>query len=361
MSVRNRGTSKSPHWHVDFRVRGVRYRIAVPEARTKHEAQQAESHFRSEVFEGRFGNLKPHAPTFKEFVETVYLPYARANKRSHARDAAYCRQFADAFGERRLHEITPLDIERYKQQLIKTPIKDERIRKASTVNMHLCMIGRVLGYAVEAGVLISNPVRKVRKLRAPQHRTRYMTDDEETQLFAALSHPLRSHVLPLVRLALLTGMRRGELLRMRWDTHVNFERGEVYATNTKTGRDRDIPMSDQCRRLLIEMRAAAIGDFLFMHNGKPLGKPSKAFKAACAEAGITNLCFHDLRHTFATRLGDAGASMADIAALLGHSQISMSARYTHATEQGKRRAVAALDARCGQVLVTTAFPARTGT
>ena len=163
MSVRNRGTSKSPHWHVDFRVRGVRYRVAVREARTKHEAQQAESRFRSEVFEGRFGNSTPHTSTFREFVETVYLPYARANKRSHARDAAYCRQFADAFGERRLHEITPLDIERYKQQLIKTSIGDERTRKASTINMHLCMIGRVLGYAVESGVLVSNPVRKVRK------------------------------------------------------------------------------------------------------------------------------------------------------------------------------------------------------
>nr|AXL06090.1 hypothetical protein COB46_07915 [uncultured bacterium] len=137
---------------------------------------------------------------------------------------------------------------------------------------------------------------------------------------------------------------------MRWDTHVDFARGEVYATETKSGKDRSIPMSEDCRHLLLELKErAAAGDYLFTYAGKPIIDPRTAWAEAVSDAGLEDFHFHDLRHTFATRLGDAGASAFDIAALLGHSSINMTARHTHATEAGKRRAIAALDAWCGQV------------
>jgi integrase len=292
-------------------------------------------------------------------VEQTYLPYARANKKSSHLDVSYCKDFVSHFGEHRLEEITPLSIERYKQYLIAKPTYRPGARTASSVNKHIHMLSRVLSYAMDSGMLVENPARKVRKLRESQNRTRVLSHEEEKRLLSTLERRQRAHLQPLVRLALLTGMRRGELLRMRWDTHVDFARGEVYATDTKSGKDRAIPMSEDCRHLLLELKeSATVGDYLFTYAGKPITDSLTAWAEAVSDAELEDFHFHDLWHTFATRLGDAGASVFDIAALLGHSSISMTARYTHATEAGKQRAIAALDARRGQVLVTNAFGAK---
>lgn len=155
----------------------------------------------------------------------------------------------------------------------------------------------------------------------------------------------RKHVYPLVALALGTGMRRGELLNLSW-RHVDFLRGVIHVVNTKTARDRIIPMSQRVREVLIEQRETQKGDLVFTSRriakrraGEGLVDVKKAFTMACSEAGIEDFHFHDLRHTFATRLGDAGCNATTIARLLGHSNIQMSMRYTHASDDALRSAV----------------------
>ena len=155
----------------------------------------------------------------------------------------------------------------------------------------------------------------------------------------------RRHLYPLVALALGTGMRRGELLNLSW-RHVDFLRGVIHVVNTKTARDRIIPMSQSVRQVLIEQRETQKGDLVFASRriakrraGEGLVDVKKAFTVACSEAGIADFHFHDLRHTFATRLGDAGCNVTTIARLLGHSNIQMSMRYTHASDDTLRNAV----------------------
>jgi integrase len=140
------------------------------------------------------------------------------------------------------------------------------------------------------------------------------------------------------------------LLNLSWP-HVDFLRGVIHVVNTKTARDRIMPMSQSVRQVLIEQRQAQEcqteeGDLVFASRriakrGRDEGlvDVKKGFVAACSEAGIADFHFHDLRHTFATRLGDAGCNVTTIARLLGHSNIQMSMRYTHASDDTLRNAV----------------------
>ena len=154
-----------------------------------------------------------------------------------------------------------------------------------------------------------------------------------------------------MQLAIGTGMRRGELLRLEW-SNVDFQRGIIHVLRAKSPlnkpKSRMLPMSQPVRRVLLELRRARKGDYVIQRKGKRMVEIKKAFRAACDDAGIVDFHFHDLRHTFATRLGDAGHSSRTIAALLGHATTIMTDRYTHATDNALRAAV-----ECAQIGTVT--------
>jgi integrase len=160
---------------------------------------------------------------------------------------------------------------------------------------------------------------------------------------AALSGT-RAHLRPLITLAIYTGMRRGELLKLR-RSHVDFGLNLINVKQTKTGKDRTVPMDVSVRETLIRLcEGLSDDDFVFINpqTGVQLTDVKRGFRSACRETGILNLTFHDLRHTFGTRLADAGVDIVKIAELMGHQSILTTRRYTHATEEGKRAAIAQL-------------------
>jgi integrase len=126
-------------------------------------------------------------------------------------------------------------------------------------------------------------------------------------------------------------MRRGEILGLEWK-NVDLTRGLIYVTNTKSSKDRVIPLNQDARSALESMKR--IGRRVFSVDWIKV-----AWTASLSDAKVDDFRFHDLRHTAATRLADAGTDAFTIAAILGHSTIQMSARYTHATDERKRRAV----------------------
>jgi integrase len=136
---------------------------------------------------------------------------------------------------------------------------------------------------------------------------------------------------------------------------VDFVRELIHVTNTKSGRDKFVPMNVMVRSELRKAAESSSADseYLFANptSGKPYVDIKKGFRSACDDAKIRDLRFHDLRHTFGTRLADSGASPRTIRDLMGHSQMATSPRYTHATDHGRRRAVEAL-ATYGQTIVT---------
>lgn len=316
-------------WYFDFTIAGRRYREAVREARTQAQAERAEIAAKEEVYQGRYGLRK--SPVFDDFVRRVYLPHAEQNKRSYGKsDAVYSPVLIRFFGDKRLAEITPLEIEKFKRLRRETPTIRGGPRAPASVNRELECLSRIFSFAVDNGLVSGNPCRKVKKLRQDNRRTRYLTRDEEIRLLAEADlGPW--YLRPLIVVAIQTGMRRGELLNLAW-SDVDLARALVYVRDTKSGKSRELPLSSDALAALRSVRVE--GEKVF-----PLVDFKKAWAGALKRAGISGLRFHDLRHTAATRWADAGADAFTIAALLGHSSIQMSARYAHAVDERKRRIV----------------------
>ena len=190
-------------------------------------------------------------------------------------------------------------------------------------------------------------MRRVHKLREAPARERYLMDDEEKRLFAVLVGR-RAHLRPIVVVALQTGMRQGEILGLKWE-HIDFNQKTIYVAHTKTGRPRRIPMSKPVEVELRSLKQDASSDehaFSYARTGLKLITFRHAWEGACKQAGISGLRFHDLRHTFATRLRAKGVHEMDIMTLLGHTTLQMTSRYTHAMPENLRIAVESLTKRC---------------
>lgn len=338
MSVKKRGDS----WYYFFRVNGVRYRKAIPEARTKYQAQQAEAAARDSIFEGKY-DRRSSSTTFQDFVESAFLPWAKDNKRSWRNDLSRAKPLIAFFGKRRLIDVTRFLIEQFKKQRRDSFNGRGALRSPSSVNRELELLSRIFSFAVERDEIDSNPFKGVKKLPMNNLLTRYLTEDEEPRLMAVLTNR-REHLRPVVVIALNTGMRRSEILSLRWE-QIDFSRDSIHLLRTKSGKPRTVPMNTVVREVLSVMKGINDSECVFVNprTGKPLTDIKNAFKAALKEAGIEGLRFHDLRHTAGTRMADAGVPIAVIADILGHKDIRTTMRYVHATDEGKRRAVKSLE------------------
>jgi integrase len=246
------------------------------------------------------------------------------------------------FGKQRMDEIAPFQIERFKHERRAGLTWRGTQRTPASVNRELEVLSRIFTIAIDNGINIQNPCRKVRLLRMDNQRNRYLSEDEETRLMAILVGR-QAHLRPVVILALHTGMRRGEILSLRWN-QIDFGRGLILVQRTKTGRDRIIPMNSAVKETLDAIRQSTEGDQVF-----PINDVKRSFAYACLKAQIADFRFHDLRHTAATRLADRGTDAFQVAAIRGHSSIQMTARYTHATSDGLRRVMESLAMNAKQV------------
>jgi integrase len=329
-------------WYYDFMIRRQRYRGVIPEALNKAQAEEAEVRMRSKVFEGKY---RPQADNvmLAEFIDSVYLPWARLNKRHPRNDEMHCKAIKEFFGKKTFAQLSPMLIEKFKKHRRESITIFGKPRSPASVNRDLEVLSKILSMAVDNGIIESNPAKKVRKLRQDNMRKRYLTTEEEQRLLAALDNQ-RPYLKPLVVLAVQTGMRKGELLSLKW-RHIDFNRGLIYVTNTKTGHDRDVPMNSVAKVTLLKLQQL-YGDYDYVFTNPKTGvnvtEIKKGFWAACKEAKIVDFRFHDLRHTTGTRLADAGTDAFAIAEVLGHLSLQTTKRYTHATELRKRRAVEAL-------------------
>jgi integrase len=342
---------RGERWQYDFRLNGRRYRESIPEARTKRQAEQAEVQARMAIFEGKFGRQRV-APTLSDFITKTYLPWAKANKRSWKHDEFRTRPLIKALGKKRLDEISMIQVERYKQDRRKTKSKREEFYSPASVNRELELLSAIFNHAIDSDIIVPNPCRKVKRFDEDNARNRYLSYEEEVRLLALL-RGRRGHLLPIVQLAIHTGLRKSELLSLRW-ANVDFQRGLIHALNsqrerTKGKKNRSIPMNSMAREILLSLSAHNMSkkvttEYVFFNpqTGTHLGDIKKGFAAACQDAKIEDFCFHDLRRTAATRLGDAGANAFQIAAILGHADVETSKIYTVSTDEGLRRAMETL-------------------
>lgn len=346
-------------WCYDFWILGRRYRGSIPEARTKWQAERAETKIRDSIYDGKFGK-RVEAPTLKEFFDKTYFPWSKANKRSWRHDEFRSRPLLAAMGKRRLDEIGVIQIERYKQDRLKDKTRYDTPLSPASINRELELLSGIFTYAIDTGLVIPNPCRKVRRLDEDNERSRYLSEDEEQRLMMQLTGR-REHLQRIVTLAIHTLMRKSELLSLR-KVNVDFQRNVIWVANsrrerTKGKRGRPVPMNSIVRTELLAQCQSSESEYVFPSASKTghLEDVKTAFNNACTDAKIDDFHFHDLRRTGATRLAEKGADAFYIQALLGHTDARTSQIYTVATSDGLRNAVESLVAQPSKTVAL--FPA----
>jgi integrase len=330
---------RNGHWHFTKTINGVRYRGAFKTARTKAQAEEAEREELRKIHEGRYG--KPTGSSvFIDFAETTYLPWSKENKRSTS-DQYYIGVFKVFFKRKTFAEISPMLIEKFKSERRKTPTKAGKPRRPASINRELECLSAIFSMAMRKPhrLIAENPCREVAKLKEENQRNRYLAAEEEERLLAACIGD-RAHLRPIIIVALNTGMRRGEILSLKW-SQVDFQRNIIHLIRTKSGKQRDVPINSVVRDELLALQPQSRGECIFANSktGRALASCKRAFMKACQLASVEDLQFHDLRHTAATRMAETGAEPSTIKDILGHSDIRMTDRYTHAVEMRKRTAL----------------------
>jgi integrase len=333
MSLYQRGKS----WYYDFQYRGERYTGNIGPV-SKTVAKEILAKKKAEAVEGRYElpSKKP-GPRLEDFVKE-YFEYYRANRRPRSvkRHEVSWHAMQPVFGSKRLAEIAPFDLERYRRDRKQAGVSDV------SINRELAFLRHLYSMAITWGKTTDNPVKKVRFARENNGRMRVLTPDEEQRLLAQCGPQLK----PLVVTALHTGFRASELLSLTWDD-VDFCRRliTVRAAYAKNGENRSVPMNGVllAQLRMCTMTIPAQGPVFRTHHGTPYRSFRTAFEHAVHTAGIADLTFHDLRHTFASRLVMSGIDLPTVQALMGHKDISMTLRYTHLSSDHKQRAVKALE------------------
>ncbi len=295
---------------------------------------------RTQIVEGRFFETREEKQrTFKEMMER-YLKEVSVRK-SHG-SALRDRQCADhllpCFGEMLLYQVTPKVLAEFKVK--------RRLEKAApaTINKELGVVRHAFNIGIrEWEWCRENPMQRVAMEKVNNARDRWLTLKEQEQLLAAAAAWLREIIL----FALHTGMRRGEILALKWQD-VDLERGVLVVMKSKNNERRTIPLNVQMFELLVEKQPKVIepGALVFTSsrgtklNGRNL---MRAFYGALENAKIADFTFHDLRHTFATRLVQEGVDLYKVQRLLGHKTPSMTQRYAHHCPESLRAGVAVLD------------------
>jgi integrase len=200
----------------------------------------------------------------------------------------------------------------------------------------------------EWGWLEDTPMRKVKKPTPSRGRVRFLDDDERAKLLTACKESTSECLYLCVVLALATGMRQGELMGLQWQ-NVNLKGGYLILHETKNGERRRVPLSGLALSLLKDHAKVRRLDtpLLFPSSTKPQQpiELKKAWLTALERAGINDFKWHDLRHCTASYLAMNGASLAEIAEVLGHKTLAMVKRYAHLSDGHVSNVVASMNAK----------------
>jgi integrase len=330
---------RTENWYIDFYANGQRVRQRIGPSRKL--AEKILNKVKTTVIENKYLDIRKKSKVKFEALTEQYLKYAKVNKRSWERDQRSLKCLSRCFGGKQLYEITAYDIENYKS------IRGATLSPAS-VNRELACLKHMLNKAVEWEMLETNPAKKVRLLRENNQRLRYLTHDEVQRLYSCSAN----HLKPIILTALFTGMRKSEILKLKWGD-VDFSRGIIFVRDSKNNEAREVPMSDRLTETLYSLNHNS--PYVFASDkGKPHTCIKTAFQNAVKRAKIKDFRFHDLRHTFASHLAMRGIDLIAIKELLGHKTISMTLRYAHLSPDHKKHAVNSLKFLDSHNLVTNA-------
>jgi len=331
---------KGKFWYGAFSADGRHFNRSTGTS-NKRLAKKVLDSWHADIIEGRFNLLKSQAPTLKDwskqFLESIQHPNTR-------RRYAVSKVALDAFfKEARLPHVTPARIEEYKRVRLAAKVK------SATLNRDLALLRQLLKRADRERYIARNPFEmgnlflEERKGRRQPH---ILTYAEEVKLLAVSAPMLKALVILLVE----SGLRVGkEALPLKW-TDIDFSGDTVDVRESKTmaGR-RLVPLSEYCKAELLrwrDMTGPAFSEYVFFNPRNPaahLLKLPKQWARALKNAKIEYFPIGNLRHTFATRMQEAGTSAVTLAQMMGHASTGIIQTYAKALDEARRNAVKKLE------------------
>lgn len=279
---------------------------------------------------------KRRAFTFREYADK-YLKDKAMQVRRIDRVNLSVKSLVDYFGDVPLGEITKTMILEYREKRRRAARKrgdESKPLTAATVNRELAQLRNMLMEAYENELLESPPRFKGVMLKEDNVRDRVLSADEETRLLESLP----AYMIAPTVCAIETGMRRGEIFGLTWD-RVNLAERKILVTETKSGYKRSVPISDRLADVLGGLPRALKTSRVFTSKGDAVGEFKTAWTSAKAKAGIADLKFHDLRHTFITRQRRKGIDHLVIMDMVGHKSLEMLKRYNSVSDEDRLAAV----------------------
>lgn len=322
-------------YYVQVRIKGQDPQCASFERLTdaKKWIQDTESDIRS----GRhFKTSEAKKHTLGELIDRYMRDVLPLKKKCKVSQGAQLLWWKQQIGNTLLSDMTSALIGEQRDKLARGITKHGKLRSSSTVVRYLAALSHAFTIAVkEWGWLEDSPMRKVSKPKESRGRVRFLADEERKRLLAACIESSNQYLYIVVVLALATGMRQAEIMNLKW-SDIDLQRGRIILHETKNGERRPVPIAGLALKLISELdRVHRIDTQLLFPSKENLKKPMDLrfpWERALNASKIEGFRFHDLRHSAASYLAMNGASLAEIAEVLGHKTLSMVKRYAHLSE-----------------------------
>lgn len=324
----------SKSYHAEVRLKG-----SSPERksfRTRSLAKQWIQNMESAIRDGRhFKTAESKKHTVADMIDRFIVQWLPKYPQRQAKQTALLSWWKKQRGHLLLADLTPSVIAECRDILLNETTVRKQLRSSSTVNRYLSALGKALIVAVkEWGWLHSSPMANVSKPAEGQGRERFLSPFEKDRLLEECQRSRNLSLYPIVALALISGMRLGEITGLRWE-NILFDQKKIVLWRTKNGDTRYIPLTEEAEKIFRSV--PTFGDsndqlvFQSNRNTRQQGKVSirEAFEHALKRAGIENFRFHDLRHTAASYMAMSGATQGELMAILGHRSPAMTQRYAH--------------------------------
>lgn len=335
-------------YRAKVRLKGFPSQSATFERKTdaKEWAKQTEANIR----QGRhFKTAEAKKHTVGELIDRYLREIEKKNPKRFVDVRTLLGWWKGEIGVYLLSDVSRALIVEQRDKLLSTTGRHVDRRSNATVNRYMTALGNAFTIATNEWEWIhENPMRKISKLSEPRGRVRFLDDDEREHLLEACKASASPYLHTLVVLALSTGARQGELLNLRW-SDIDWQRRVITLHDTKNKERRLLPLTHYALQLMEEHNKVMniASDLVFPSPSQPI-KPwdsRSAWLSALKKANIDNFRFHDLRHSCASYLAMNGASLAEIAEVLGHKTLQMVKRYAHLSEAHTAKVVQSMNER----------------
>ncbi len=287
--------------------------------------------------------IEYHTPKTVGEIAAVFLSLTPSRDTSQKNRISF---WVDRVGNRPLADVSPDDVDRLLGELETEPGPSGKVRSGPTINRYRMAMQSLIKFARQKRLLPRgwvSPFDHVPQHKESPGRLRFLTSEEEARLMAAArlqSWPL----LPLlIRCAIVTGLRRGALLGIRWcDVHLEGDQPHIVVPRTKNGDTHVSPMTPDLVGEFRRMRRVKATGETLVFCGKHLNLPHDfrhSFAQSCKAAGLADVTFHTLRHTSCSRLAQAGVDILAIAEHAGHRSLNMTRRYSHLCIKGRANTI----------------------